>query len=391
MDDHSRRTRVLAAVLFAVAVAGLATAVVIALVAGISWADAVGSFMVTNGAMGLGFAVSGVLLAWHRPGNPVGWLFLAAGVADATSAATVLLTAFGAEQGWGSGALGVLASVFTLSWPLAIGLCLPVALLLFPTGRPPSPRWRWLLWAATVEGALFTLTFAAPGSTTFAGRVIRPELTLPYYHQLAPLWAAGSLGYSVIMALAVASLAVRYRRAGDTERRQLLWLVLACVVVFAYAGLWWGLAGTGPILGLLVIPLIPAAVTVAILRYQLLDIRLVLSRTLAYAIVSGVLVGVYAGLVLLATQALPFSGAVGVAASTLACAALFAPLRRRTQRIVDRRFNRARYDTDQAIAAFAGRLRDAVDLDAVSGDLAAAVQAALEPAHLSVWVSDRPS
>ena len=167
----------------------------------------------------------------------------------------------------------------------------------------------------------------------------------------------------------------------------MLWLVLACLLVFGYAGLWWGLTGTGPILGLLVIPLIPAAITVAILRYQLLDIRLVFSRTLAYAIVTGLLVGVYTGLVLLTTQALPFSGTVAVAASTLVCAALFMPLRRRIQRMVDRQFNRARYDADQAIAAFAARLQDAVDLDAVSADLTAVVQAALEPARVSVWIS----
>jgi len=139
-----------------------------------------------------------------------------------------------------------------------------------------------------------------------------------------------------------------------------------------------------------VIPLIPAAVTVAIVRHQLLDIRLVFSRTLAYAIVTGVLAGVYAGLVLLATQALPFSAPVAVVTSTLACAALFTPLRRHTQQIVDRRFNRASYDTGQAVAAFTGRLRDAVDLDAVSADLAAVVQAALEPERLSVWISRPP-
>ena len=167
----------------------------------------------------------------------------------------------------------------------------------------------------------------------------------------------------------------------------MLWLLLACVAVFGYGGLWWGLTGTGPILGLLVIPLIPAAITVAILRYQLLDIRLVFSRTLSYAIVTGLLVGVYAGLVLLMTQALPHSGPVAVAVSTLACAALFTPLRRRTQRMVDRQFNRARYDADQVIDAFAARLQDGVDLDAVSTDLTAVVQAALEPVQLSVWIS----
>jgi len=155
-------------------------------------------------------------------------------------------------------------------------------------------------------------------------------------------------------------------------------------------GVWWGITGTGPILALLLIPLIPAAITVAILRYQLLDIRLVFSRTLSYAIVTGLLVGVYAGLVLLITQALPFSAPVAVATSTLACVALFTPLRRRIQRMVDRQFNRARYDADQAIAAFAARLQDAVDLNAVSADLTAVVQAALEPAHLSVWISRQP-
>jgi hypothetical protein len=155
-------------------------------------------------------------------------------------------------------------------------------------------------------------------------------------------------------------------------------------------GVWWGITGTGPILALLVIPLIPAAITVAILRYQLLDIRLVFSRTLSYAILTGLLVGVYAGLVLLTTEVMSFRSSVAVAASTLAAAALFMPLRWRTQRMVDRQFNRARYDGDRAIAAFAARLQDAVDLEAVSTDLTAAVQAALEPAHLTVWISRQP-
>jgi two-component system, NarL family, sensor kinase len=386
----ARGTRALATGLLAVAAAELAIAAVMALTSGISWAAAVASFTVTNGAMGLGFVVCGVLLAWHRPGNPVGWLFMAAALADAMSAAAIQLTGFGAERGWGPGVLSLLASLFMLGWPLAIGLCLPVALLLFPSGRPAGTRWRWLIWAAAAEGMLFTLSFAGPGTMVFGRRQVTAELTVPFYRHLTALWAAGSFGLPVILALAIASLAVRYRRGGDAARRQLLWLVLACLAVLAYAGLWWGLTGTGPVLGLLVIPLIPAAVTVAILRYQLLDIRLVFSRTLAYAIVTGVLAGVYAGLVLLATWAVPFSATVAVATSTLACAALFTPLRQRTQNIVDHRFNRARYDAGQAVAALADRLQDAVDLDAVSADLTAAVQAALEPAHLSVWMSRPP-
>jgi ABC-type bacteriocin/lantibiotic exporter with double-glycine peptidase domain len=123
-----------------------------------------------------------------------------------------------------------------------------------------------------------------------------------------------------------------------------------------------------------------------VLRYRLLDIDRVISRTLAYAIVTGLLVGVYAGIVLMATGVLGFHGAVAVAVATLAAAALFTPLRRRVQKLVDRRFNRARYDADQIIAAFAARLQGAVELDAVRADLATSVQQALEPAHVSVWI-----
>jgi hypothetical protein len=125
---------------------------------------------------------------------------------------------------------------------------------------------------------------------------------------------------------------------------------------------------------------------VAILKYRLFDIDRILSRTLGYAIVTGLLVGVYAGIVLLATQVVSVTTPVAVAASTLAAAALFNPLRRRVQRLVDRRFNRARYDADTAVAAFAARLKDAVDLDAARAELLDAVRRSLEPAHVSVWI-----
>ena len=124
-----------------------------------------------------------------------------------------------------------------------------------------------------------------------------------------------------------------------------------------------------------------------ILKYRLYDIDRIISRTLAYAIVTGLLIGIYAGLVLLATDVLSFHAPVAVAVSTLAAAALFNPLRQRVQHIVDRRFNRARYDADQTVTAFSARLKDVVDLDSVSDDLASVVQRTLEPSHLSVWVS----
>jgi hypothetical protein len=125
---------------------------------------------------------------------------------------------------------------------------------------------------------------------------------------------------------------------------------------------------------------------VAILKYRLYDIDRLISRTLAYAIVTGLLVGVYAGVVALAGAA-SFSSPVEVAAATLAAAALFNPLRRRVQKIVDRRFNRARYNADQTVAALAARLQDTVELDSVRADLAGVVQQALEPAHVSLWIS----
>jgi hypothetical protein len=134
---------------------------------------------------------------------------------------------------------------------------------------------------------------------------------------------------------------------------------------------------------------LPVSMGIAILKYRLYDIDRIISRTLAYAIVTGLLVGAYAGLVLLTTRVLAFSGTIAVATSTLAAAALFNPVRLRVQRRVDRRFNRARYDADQTVAAFAAQLKEAVDLDSVRADLASVVQQTLEPAHISVWVRRR--
>jgi len=190
---------------------------------------------------------------------------------------------------------------------------------------------------------------------------------------------------------AVLSLAFRYRRARTAERAQLKWLVYAGAVIMVAA------LATIPIassnlqnaISSGAVALVPVAIGVAVLRYRLYDIDRVISRTVAYAIVTGLLVGIYAGLVLLATQVLGLRTPVAVAAATLAAAALFSPVRRRVQRVVDRRFNRARYDADQTVAAFATRLKDAVNLDSVRDDLAGVVSRALEPAHVSVWISQR--
>ena len=176
-----------------------------------------------------------------------------------------------------------------------------------------------------------------------------------------------------------------WRRAGGERRQQLKWLASgAAVAVFSI------LLGIliGSVVPLVGLAALPAAIGVAILKYRLYDIDRLISRTLAYAIITGLLVGVYAGLVLLATQLPHVHTPVAVAASTLAAAALFNPLRLRVQKMVDRRFNRARYDADQTVAAFAARLKDAVELDSVRDDLATVVQQAMEPPPLGM---DQPT
>jgi hypothetical protein len=179
-----------------------------------------------------------------------------------------------------------------------------------------------------------------------------------------------------------------WRGASGDRRQQLKWLmagVAAAVAGFVISNAVPPLDPGATAVGVGVV--LPVCLGVAILKYRLYDIDRIISRTLAYAIVTGLLVGLYAGLVLLATQVFGFHSTVAVAAATLAAAALFNPLRKRVQQIVDRRFNRARYDAEQTAAAFAARLKDAVDLDSVRDDLARTVHQALEPAHVSVWMS----
>jgi hypothetical protein len=187
-----------------------------------------------------------------------------------------------------------------------------------------------------------------------------------------------------------------YRHSAGERRLQLKWLLsgAAAGIILAVGGYVVSITvpalnGIGSIASGLGILVLPVSLGLGILKFRLYDIDRIISRTLAYAIVTGLLVGVYAGLVLLATEVFRFRSTVAVAAATLAAAALFSPLRRRVQQVVDRRFNRARYDADQMVAAFAARLKDAVDLDSVRDDLAGVVNRALEPAHISVWISHR--
>jgi hypothetical protein len=284
--------------------------------------------------------------------------------------------------------------------------------LLFPDGRLPSRRWRPVLWALFAVAAGWEAQQLQAGTTIvggFTNILVAPKATYPNPLGVFPRhgWFSGFLLVTlflglVTLVLVVASVFARRRAASAELRKQLAWLgyvgwliVVSVVAFFSYVvithgrvnslagALFWAFLLVGPAIG------IPLACAVAVLKYRLYEIDRLISRTVAYAIVTGLLVGVYAGLVLLATHVLPLRGSVAVAGSTLAAAALFTPLRSRVQRMVDRRFNRARYDADQTVAAFAARLKDATDLDSIRDDLASAVQKTLEPAHVSVWISER--
>lgn len=351
-----RRRRAIVAALFWLAMAELAGAIGFALAARISFAEATSSFTVTNGAMGLAFASCGALLGWHRPKNPIGWLLLAAGLAQATSTASSALLALARVDGWGLGTLRLIGTLTVYPWTFSIGIFLPVALLLFPDGRPAGRRWRWLVWASVIDGTLFVLSFASPAPLAINGFRVTLYLTIGAYARLTPLWVATEIGWAVVFGSAIASLAVRYRRGDDMLRRQLLWLLLAGLAALAFT-VPWGIFGTGPILGLLVIPLIPVAITIAILRHQLLDIRLVVSRALLYGLLTAVCVGSYVGLLasldaLVDTRVSLFSAVV----ASLIVAIAFNPVRVRLQRVVNRALYGDRGDAVRAVSRVGERM-----------------------------------
>jgi hypothetical protein len=349
-----------------------------------------------TGLYAVGFGGGGALLTWRRPGHPVGWIFAAAGLVEASDFATFEYgLAVAAGRGLPAGEYVGWLQLWI--WVPFITLITVYLFLLFPDGRLPGPRWRLVSWAAggfagiAIAGLAFTPGSERPNLPTLRNPFGAAPAAVPFDAAVAGI--AGLLGCVV---LAAWSLFARSRRGTALERQQIKWL--------AYSGSLVALAllpstalsltpGTAARIAegatMAAVLTMPAAVAVAVLKYRLYDIDRVISRTLAYAAVTGLLVGVYAALVLLATEVFRFRAPVAVAASTLAVAALFNPLRRRVQRAVDRRFNRARYDADQTVTAFAARLKDAADLDSVRNDLAGVVSRALEPAHVSVWISQR--
>ena len=355
------------------------------------------------------YAGTGHLLMVRRPGNVIGLLLALVGLLLALEMLTEQYPLYGLVTAPGSLPAARLVGWFCVPVAVLAVFLLLFLVLLFPDGRLPSRRWR------PVRTGFLVVMAASVVSQMQAGQYISGGLTnilddskASYPNPLGIFpqhgWFAGFVAAVVIAAFAaalcaVASVFARRRGASPELRKQLAWLgYVGVVTVFWILLLVPGAAlspgdnsSLGTVLWVVMIltPVIgiPVACVVAVLKYRLYDIDRLISRTVSYAVVTGLLAGMYAGLVLLAGHVLPVHYSITVAGATLVVAALFSPVRRRVQHVVDHRFNRARYDAELMTAAFAAQLQDATDLDAVQADLAATADRALQPAHLSLWLT----
>jgi hypothetical protein len=347
----------------------------------------------------LSSATVGAVLISRRSRHPVGWLLLGLGVsliilgAAEDYASYVFLAGGGPLPGarWAA----VFSDTGWVLWPAAIGFIL----LLTPTGSPPSPRWRWWVW----------LTAAAPLVYMLAEALQRSPMDPPFGSVVSPMalpaggpaegvlqvtdWVA-ALVTQVAILVAAGSLVVRFRRARGIERLQLRWVAVAAILA--------GVAAVGVAAGTVTgiealwlwssysyIVVLPLAVGASVLRYRLYDLDRILSRTLAWTLLTMFLALGYGAAVLLLGRLLPDSSSLAVAGATLAVAAIFQPARRRFQQVVDRRFNRHRYDAARTILAFSGRLRRQVDLDSLRAELLAVTDQTMQPTTVSLWLRPR--
>ncbi len=350
--------------------------------------------------LGISFSVLGALIVSRQPGNRIGWIYLLIGVLASLQSITVLYYERGVIH---PGLPGTRWSAWASTWVtfpvFPTGLAL-FAFLLFPSGRLPSPRWRPVAWLAVVfAGVAILLAAFQPGNLTVGNGLppVRNPLGVDILGAKSSVISAVSYSVGIaVIAVVIGGLFLRVRRRpGLHERQQVKLLAYSAAVTIASLVVLTAtyLAGLKVGNSFYDMPIVfgfgiavPVACGVAILRHGLYDIDRLISRTVSYTILTGLLVTVFAAIVLLTTRLLPFTSSVGVAISTLAAAALFNPLRRRIQRVVDRRFNRAHYDAQSAVGTFGSRLRDAVDTDTICGGLLEAADQALAPAYVSIWI-----
>jgi len=385
---------------WSVVLGGVAVALLAAMVPLSVFAQLLGEGIVAL-VIGVPCMAVGFVVARRQPRNPLGWLFLVIAI-------FLFVPTVGGDYAYLNYQLGhslpFAAAGLAVDGLWSEGLALfIVAILLFPDGRLPSRFWRWALrvWCAAFAVLLTASVVATAGA--LAAHPIRIDTSGGLVALDNPVGWFAAVNHGCLVVLLTLSVAfigrqvLSWRRSSGERRQQLKWLasgaavsIVSLVLAAIFASSSGSQATVGQWIGNLTwfgLAALPVSIGVAILRYRLYDIDRIISRTLAYALVTGLLVGVFAGLVLLTTDVLALSSPVAVAASTLAAAALFNPLRQRVQRVVDRRFNRTRYNADRTVAVFAAGLKDAMDVTAVREDLTSVVQQTLEPAHISLWIS----
>lgn len=346
---HTRSVRTRLVVATSALLLGLldVTAVTASVAAGWTTGQAVDAFVVSNLVIGASFGLCGALIAWNRPGHPVGWLFVVGGLCQSASAAAAPLAQVSIDDGRPLALTRALVTVFAVAWPVHIGVCLPLSLLLLPDGTVPSPRWRWVLLAVAVTSPLFVL---ANGNAHADGTFPDGFLLLPVDGGWQVLWTAEEFRWVASVLAGLTALVVRYRRGDETVRRQLLWVVLGAGTLVVAVTPWALLSGT-PVAVLFAIPLLPAGIAVAVLRHGLLDIRVVLARALVYLALSVV---VFAGYALLVVW---LSGVT----SALLAALLALPLRARLQSAAERLVYGDRADPARLASRVGAALHDLRD------------------------------
>lgn len=353
-----RRTTVIATALFLFVLAEVAATAIAGVASGMPFQELMDGFTVSSATIGAALAVAGWPIARHRPGNAVGWLLLIGGAGYAASAAGYALLAAGAPTGTGSVAWRIVATLTNSGWPWVIAVLLPVTLLVFPDGRLLSRRWRPIVVVAGVNALLFVAMAILPAETLTGQLGVRgyPTWSAPDLPWIATLSTASG---TVVYGAALASLVVRYRRGDERVRRQLLWLLLAAIVMvvgftisdFLHVDSW---------LSIFVIALVPVTISIAVLRYQLLDIRLVISRSVLYLLLTAAVVATYVGLIAVLDTVVHQQVGLGSSVlATLLIAAVFNPVRVWLQRWVDRVFYGARRDPVRAFTEVGQRLGDA--------------------------------
>ncbi|WP_410792813.1 hypothetical protein [Kribbella sp. C-35] len=361
-------------------------------------ADSYGSLDAVVDVAILGFPTVGAVITARQPDNAIGWLLLATGLGNTLAQALLEYGAYTLLRSPGALPGGAWAGLVAdaVIWPSVAATSLLV-FVLFPTGHVPSRRWRWLIWAVALDVAAYVAgTLLAPGELHYF-----PTVSNPFPVSIPSSSAVGDLAAPVLAAglvFGLVALAVRFRRSRGVERQQISWMFYLGALLIGSIPVTTALSSTN--LSLAGIPVselafaglllaVPGAVGVAILRYRLYDIDVVINRTLVYGALSVTLGAAYVGSVLLLQLVLsPVTQGSGlaVAVSTLLVAGLFRPVRSRIQGLVDRRFFRRRYDAARTLEAFGIRLRDQLDLDALGTDLQSVVRDTMQPAHVTLWL-----